>query len=97
MKDTEIIRLNIERYRRMLQGELDDATRRAIETMLREFKAKLSVEESRTPSWAIVTEVPPPNRQSSSRAMNERATTKLFAWSLGGIFFAMLALNAAFR
>ncbi len=97
VKDTEIIRLNIERYRRMLQGELEFATRRAIETMLREFEAKLSVEECRTPSLPMVTEVPPPDQQSSSNAMNERATTKLFAWSLGGIFFAMLALNAAFR
>jgi hypothetical protein len=29
--------------------------------------------------------------------MSERATTRLFGWSLGGLFFAMLALNAVFR
>ena len=34
---------------------------------------------------------------SNSGAMKERATTRLFALSLGGIFFAVLALNAAFR
>ena len=36
-------------------------------------------------------------QQSNSEAMNERATARLFALSLGGIFFAVLALNAAFR
>jgi hypothetical protein len=36
-------------------------------------------------------------QQSNSEAMKERATTRLFALSLGGIFFAVLALNAAFR
>jgi hypothetical protein len=36
-------------------------------------------------------------QQSNSEAMKERATARLFALSLGGIFFAVLALNAAFR
>jgi hypothetical protein len=36
-------------------------------------------------------------QQSNSGAMKERATARLFALSLGGIFFAVLALNAAFR
>ncbi len=97
MKDIEIIRLNIERYRQMLQGELDSATRRAIETMLREFEAKLSVEESRMSSLAIVNQFHSADQQGSSKAMNERATTKLFAWSLGGLFLAVLALNAVSR
>jgi hypothetical protein len=29
--------------------------------------------------------------------MGERATAQLFGWSLGGLFFAMLTLNALFR
>jgi hypothetical protein len=36
-------------------------------------------------------------QQSNSGPMEERATARLFALSLGGIFFAVLALNAAFR
>jgi len=36
-------------------------------------------------------------QQSNSGAMKETATARLFALSLGGIFFAVLALNAAFR
>jgi hypothetical protein len=36
-------------------------------------------------------------QQSNSGVMKERATARLFALSLGGIFFAVLALNAAFR
>jgi hypothetical protein len=28
--------------------------------------------------------------------MSERTTTQLFGWALGGIFFAMLALNLVF-
>jgi hypothetical protein len=36
-------------------------------------------------------------QQSNSEAMKERATARLFALSLGGVFFAALALNAAFR
>jgi hypothetical protein len=30
-------------------------------------------------------------------SMGERATARLFGWSLGGLFFAMLTLNALFR
>jgi hypothetical protein len=36
-------------------------------------------------------------QQNNSEGMNERTTARLFALSLGGIFFAVLALNAAFR
>jgi hypothetical protein len=38
----EIIRLNIERYRRLLKANLDENTRCAIERMLHEFNAKLT-------------------------------------------------------
>ncbi len=39
--ETTIIRLNIERYRRMLGTEVDAISRRAIQRMLVEFEAKL--------------------------------------------------------
>lgn len=97
MKDAEIIRLNIERYRRMLQGKLEPASRRAIETMMREFEAGLSVEESYVQSSQSTIVTKAAVSTVSSQPMNERTTTKLFAWSLGGIFFVMLALNAAVR
>lgn len=41
MDEAEIIRLNIRRYRRMLQYETNERSRRAIETILREFEVKL--------------------------------------------------------
>jgi hypothetical protein len=41
MEDMEIIRLNIERYRRLLQTKLDERTRWVIEAMLAEFELKL--------------------------------------------------------
>jgi len=44
--EVEIIRLNIERFRRMLQTELDESTRRAVRSMLEEFEAKLPREGS---------------------------------------------------
>ncbi|HVO94564.1 MAG TPA: hypothetical protein VMT22_17075 [Terriglobales bacterium] len=105
MEDAEIIRLNIERYRRMLQAKLDPASRRTIEAILREFEAGLSIEESHAPSGqsTIAAEVPmwgsnqlPQHTITTAISRsNERATTKLFAFCLGGIFFAMLVLNAA--
>ncbi len=42
MNEVDVIRLNVERYRRMLQTEADESARRAIQQMLREFEAKLS-------------------------------------------------------
>ncbi len=42
MDDLEIIRLNVERYRRLLHTEADETARRAIQKMLKEFEAKLS-------------------------------------------------------
>jgi hypothetical protein len=37
MEEVEIIRLNVERYRRLLQTNLDEQTRRATQAMLAEF------------------------------------------------------------
>lgn len=42
MSEIEIIRLNIERYRRMLKIEADESMRRVIQRMLEEFEAKLA-------------------------------------------------------
>ena len=42
MDEGWVIRLNIERYRRMLQAEVDEVARRTIQKMLDEFEAKLS-------------------------------------------------------
>jgi hypothetical protein len=42
MDEVEIIRLNVERYRRMLQTEADEAARQAVQKLLKEFEAKLS-------------------------------------------------------
>jgi hypothetical protein len=42
MDDVEIIRLNVERYRRLLHTEVDETVRVAIQKMLKEFEAKLS-------------------------------------------------------
>jgi hypothetical protein len=47
MEEVEIIRLNVERYRRLLQTDLDEQTRRAAQAMLAEFERKL-VRQSRT-------------------------------------------------
>ncbi len=41
MDEVEIIRLNIERFRHMLETELDQSTRRAIKKILDEFESKL--------------------------------------------------------
>jgi len=41
LDEIEIIRLNVERYRRMLQIEVDETARRAIQKILMEFEAKL--------------------------------------------------------
>ncbi len=42
MDELEIIRLNVARYRRMLQTEVDETARRTIQKMLEEFDAKLA-------------------------------------------------------
>ena len=42
MDEGWVIRLNIERYRRMLQAEVDEVARRTIQKMLDEFETKLS-------------------------------------------------------
>jgi hypothetical protein len=39
--EVEIVRLNVERYRRMLQVEIDKTARLAIQKILMEFEAKL--------------------------------------------------------
>jgi hypothetical protein len=48
MEEVEIIRLNVERYRRLLQTNLDEQTRRATQAMLAEFERKL-VRQNRPP------------------------------------------------
>jgi hypothetical protein len=40
--DIDIIRLNIERYRRLLKTEVDESARLLIQKILKEFEAKLS-------------------------------------------------------
>lgn len=47
MDDREIIRLNVERYRRLLRTEADETARRSIQKMLEEFEAKLSATRPR--------------------------------------------------
>jgi hypothetical protein len=42
MMETDIIRLNIERFQRMLETEFNESTRRTIESMIREFEGMLS-------------------------------------------------------
>ncbi len=42
MNEVEIIRLNVERFRHMLQTEADENARRAIRQILKEIEAKLS-------------------------------------------------------
>ena len=42
MEEVEIIRLNVERYRRLLRTNLDEQTRRAVQAMLAEFECKLA-------------------------------------------------------
>ncbi len=42
MNELEIIRLNVERYRRMLQIEVDETVRQAIKNILEEFETKLA-------------------------------------------------------
>ncbi|MEJ2378228.1 MAG: hypothetical protein P8Y71_23540 [Pseudolabrys sp.] len=46
MEEIEIVRLNIERFRDILQTELDWPKRLMIENMLREFKDRLAASES---------------------------------------------------
>jgi predicted component of type VI protein secretion system len=48
MNEVEIIRLNIERYRRMLETESDETARRAIQKMLEEFENRLTAASART-------------------------------------------------
>jgi hypothetical protein len=54
MNEVEIIRLNIERYQRLLQSELDETARRTIQRMLDEFEAKLSLVSPTQPSKNIL-------------------------------------------
>lgn len=42
MTEADIIRLNIERFQRMLKTETNESTRRTIESMLRKFEGMLS-------------------------------------------------------
>jgi len=46
--EVEIIRLNIERFRRMLEADLDETSRRAVKKMLDEFEAKLPAPKRRS-------------------------------------------------
>lgn len=48
INEVEIIRLNIERYRRMLQTDLDDATRRTVQRMLDEFEGQAFIRKRRS-------------------------------------------------
>ena len=43
-----IIRLNIDRFRRLLATDLDGATRRTVERLLAEAKADLDAEDDRS-------------------------------------------------
>jgi hypothetical protein len=43
MIEANILRRNIERFRRMLEEETDESSRRAIESMIREFEGMLSI------------------------------------------------------
>ena len=42
MNEVEILRLNVERYRRLLKIEADETIRRTIQKMLEEFETKLA-------------------------------------------------------
>lgn len=46
MDEVEIIRLNIERFRHMLETELDQSTRRVIKKILDEFESKLRAQNA---------------------------------------------------
>jgi hypothetical protein len=46
MMEIEIIRLSMERFRRMLQTETNESARRTIESMIREFEGMLSSSNS---------------------------------------------------
>jgi hypothetical protein len=50
MEHIDIIRLNIERYRRLLRTNLDEDTRRATERMLGEFETKLVAQLASVPN-----------------------------------------------
>ena len=47
MDELEIVRLNVERYRRMLQTESDKTARLAIQKMLEEFETKFALLKQR--------------------------------------------------
>lgn len=52
---SEIIRLNIKRYRRTLQTELDEAAHQAMQRMLDEFAAKLcSISRLSSPAGELI-------------------------------------------
>jgi len=42
MREDDIVRLNVERYRRLLRSETDESVRDSIKRMLDEFETKLS-------------------------------------------------------
>ena len=48
MDEVEIIRLNIERFRRMLETDLDETSRRAVKKMLDEFESEFSARRRRS-------------------------------------------------
>lgn len=43
MSDIDIIRWNIDHFRRLLQSDLDPAVRRTVEELLSQFETKLSL------------------------------------------------------
>lgn len=60
----EIIRLNIEHYRNLLKTALDEQTRRTVERLFAEEKAKLAELTKRSSASA---ESPPANRSGSGK------------------------------
>jgi hypothetical protein len=49
MEEMEIIRMNVERYRRLLQANLDERTRWTIQAMLAECELKLVLKRRQLP------------------------------------------------
>ena len=43
MNEIEILRLNVERYRRLLKTEADETARQALQRMLEEFETRLAL------------------------------------------------------
>jgi len=57
MNEVEIIRSNIERYRRMLQTDLEQTTRSTVQKLLGEFEAMLSSASTPSPQPENLTEI----------------------------------------